>query len=654
MAENYLIGMAEEIKSYIPGTSNIEEGDSKITINAELKTGIKGISVAIECAPNTVKIKGTQEYKYPISEEAVEEFQQEMMEKYSGCNVYVSGQVFAFSKFFSYQTVEEAVKTTEEIIDAMQDAVVTFENDCVNFLEKDVEAKEEDYNPEENVNLVHVDNAYHAVSTTMQDTEDYEEEHRKFAEKIFRDLAAEIGGTLNGNEVILTDEKEKITTDCIFFPLDAEILVSVSTPADNDAGTIYVSYINANYPELMAAYDADNEVFKVRTYSSPDKYAPDETKERLDLCRTALIACMKEYERTLKKKDSADFAVKDNGVSTDYKNYIYGSTSNGIRLSNDQIRGHVNVSNGFQTVPPGDNIDADDYMDDIDAIWNNADSDDDVAWATARFQVGVLQQQADNNYQDADMEKIQYDQTEAGLVYQAQQLMVTYEQSRYNMENLQSARNLMQAQYEATAARQAAGMATQADVLSALKSVQDQDTAILTAQKSADNVHRSLCLMLGWAVDGQPEIRDVPEPDLNRIASMNPDADMETAIANNYDVKYFEKKAGNLTSQYLIDSNQAQIQDAKDKAAKSLRNQYNTVLTGRDSLNAAVMALDVASVNLNTATAKRAVGEITELEYQNVLNSYISAKNSVETDKLQLLLAMEAYDWNVKGLTTSN
>ena len=168
MAENYLIGMAEEIKSYIPGTSNIEEGDSKITINAELKTGIKGISVAIECAPNTVKIKGTQEYKYPISEESVEEFQQEMMEKYSGCNVYVSGQVFAFSKFFSYQTVEEAVKTTEEIIDAMQDAVVTFENDCVNFLEKDVEAKEEDYNPEENVNLVHVDNAYHAVSTTIR------------------------------------------------------------------------------------------------------------------------------------------------------------------------------------------------------------------------------------------------------------------------------------------------------------------------------------------------------------------------------------------------------------------------------------------------------------------------------------------------------
>ena len=60
------------------------------------------------------------------------------------------------------------------------------------------------------------------------------------------------------------------------------------------------------------------------------------------------------------------FAVKDYDNETEYKNYIYGSTSNGIRLSNDQIRGHVNVSTGFQTVPPGDNIDADDYMDDID------------------------------------------------------------------------------------------------------------------------------------------------------------------------------------------------------------------------------------------------------------------------------------------------
>ena len=58
-------------------------------------------------------------------------------------------------------------------------------------------------------------------------------------------------------------------------------------------------------------------------------------------------------------------------------------------------------------------------MDDIDAIWNNADSDDDVAWAQPGSRWAYSSSRPDNNYQDADMEKIQYDQTEAGLVYQA-------------------------------------------------------------------------------------------------------------------------------------------------------------------------------------------------------------------------------------------
>ena len=55
--------------------------------------------------------------------------------------------------------------------------------------------------------------------------------------------------------------------------------------------------------------------------------------------------------------------MKDCDNETEYKNYIYGSTSNGIRLNVDHIRHHVNVANGFMTVPPADNPDLDNYMD---------------------------------------------------------------------------------------------------------------------------------------------------------------------------------------------------------------------------------------------------------------------------------------------------
>ena len=295
------------------------------------------------------------------------------------------------------------------------------------------------------------------------------------------------------------------------------------------------------------------------------------------------------------------------------------------------------------------------YMNDIDDIWDQADAaEDDVTWASMRFSAGLLTKQADNNYQDADMEKIQYDQQEADLVYQAQQMMVSLQQAEYNIKNLENTKALLQSQYEFTRAQAAAGMATQIDVLTAQKSVQDQDTAILAAQKNKENVHRNLCLMLGWDADAQPEILAVPEPDMSRIDTLNPDGDAEAALANNYDVRYYEKKAGNLSSQDLIESNQASIQNAKDTAVRSLKTQYNTVLTARDALNAAQSQLAAEQSKLNKASASLAAGQITNLEYQTTLNAVMTAESDVNTKKLQLLVALEGYDWNVKGLTTSN
>ena len=295
------------------------------------------------------------------------------------------------------------------------------------------------------------------------------------------------------------------------------------------------------------------------------------------------------------------------------------------------------------------------YMNDIDDIWDQVDAaEDDVTWASMRFSAGLLTKQADNNYQDADMEKIQYDQQEAALVYQAQQMMVSLQQAEDNIKNLENTKALLQSQYEFTRAQAAAGMATQIDVLTAQKSVQDQDTAILAAQKNKENVHRNLCLMLGWDADAQPEILAVPEPDMSRIDTLNPDGDAEAALANDYDVRYYEKKAGNLSSQDLIESNQASIQNAKDTAVRSLKTQYNTVLTARDALNAAQSQLAAEQSKLNKASASLAAGQITNLEYQTTLNAVMTAESDARTIMFQLLVPLEGYDWNVKGLTTSN
>lgn len=294
-------------------------------------------------------------------------------------------------------------------------------------------------------------------------------------------------------------------------------------------------------------------------------------------------------------------------------------------------------------------------MEDVEDLWDQAgDAEDDTTRASLNLSANSLQKQADDLYEDPEMEKITYDQTEAGLVAQAQNLMITYEQSAYTLENLEQSRDLLESQYQETVARQAVGSATQVDVLNAQKSLQDQEASIISAQKSADNVHRSLCLMLGWSADAQPQIQPVPQPDLARIDTLNPDQDLETAIKNNYDIRYNQKKIENLTSSSLIESTKAEIQSTENSVASSLKTQYNTILTSRDALNTAQAQLDLAQINANTAEVQLAAGSITQLDYQTAQNNLLSAQNTVATSRLQLLQAMETYDWIVNGLIVSN
>ena len=308
MAEEILMGMANKIKETIPEAIITESGD-KILITAEHEVGIKGISINIECGARAIKVKGSREYKYPISEQAVEEFQKEMLETYPGYSIYVNGQTLSFSKGFTYQDEDYAVKEVENNISIMEDVVLTFENDCVNFLEKEVttDKEENEYNPENNINLVNIDNSFHAVSTTVQDNSEYDSAHKDYAHKTFEMLSKKYHADIHGNEFEAMEDDSRIIR-CVLLPLDAEILVSAAVNVSQDIGAMYSAYLKSNYPELRSSYDAEKGIFTVKTYSTPDEYEPDGTENLLNMCNIALSSCMKEYEQTLTKKDSVDFA----------------------------------------------------------------------------------------------------------------------------------------------------------------------------------------------------------------------------------------------------------------------------------------------------------------------------------------------------------
>lgn len=306
--EKTLLHFAETIRGLIPNGAEVNMDGHQASIHGTIDAGIKGMDVLVEITETTVKIKGNRKYEYPITDANVGAFQQKMQSTHRGFSIYVNGQTLSFSKFFAYQTEQEAAKMVKDAVAAMQDAVLVFEDSCVNFMEKMAASEEKKtYNPEENIEIVKVDNTFHAVSATQQDNEEYEKKHQNYTEEIFEKLAAKIGGR-NGNEAVHTDENGR-TVKAMAFPLDTEIILSVSIKAPKDTAAMYLAYMNANYKELRSSYHADKEEFIIRGYAYPDPYSPEDTEELLNLCNKAMDACIQNYAETLEKKDSLGFAV---------------------------------------------------------------------------------------------------------------------------------------------------------------------------------------------------------------------------------------------------------------------------------------------------------------------------------------------------------
>ena len=204
-----------------------------------------------------------------------------------------------------------------------------------------------------------------------------------------------------------------------------------------------------------------------------------------------------------------------------------------------------------------------------------------------------MEMQADNSYTDSKMQKVQVDKTLASLTSLVQTTMNTYFQLLESQKTLEKSRELLQATYESTERRMAAQMATQADVLNAKKEVQAMEGNLIQMQSSIDSTRQTLCLMTGWDYNAQPEIREIPAPDLNRIAAMNPEADKQTAVNNNYDLIYGKMAYENMVSGSSKENQGRTNADKEQSIRSSIDSLYRTVIQKQTEWESAQAALNI-------------------------------------------------------------
>ncbi len=269
-------------------------------------------------------------------------------------------------------------------------------------------------------------------------------------------------------------------------------------------------------------------------------------------------------------------------------------------------------------------------------------------FAARQKELGVLRTY--DGMEDSDSVRWKNARTEGLLVQEAQNTMNSYYQLKQQLIAAEKGKELLEAQLHSVQTRMSVNMATQAEVLAAQQSLQNSEAQILSLNSEIESARQKLIIMTGWKQGENPEIREIPEVDPGRIAVMDLNQDIQTALDNDYQLKMDKHKEARVPSQDYRKAYGLTVATDKEQIAAELNNAYQAVQQAKTAYDEAVLDLNVAAKNLATASTQYNLGSISLLEYRQKDSEHVTAQTGLEIKKLELLKAVEAYDWIVKGV----
>jgi hypothetical protein len=279
--------------------------------------------------------------------------------------------------------------------------------------------------------------------------------------------------------------------------------------------------------------------------------------------------------------------------------------------------------------------------------------DDPVSDAKSAVSAAKADKEVDVSTEDLEIYRLTYDQTEANLVAGAQTSMISYFQQKYELERSIINLELLEAEYQATLAKQSAGMTTQVDVFTAQENIQNSRGAIDKLRASVEETRQKLCVMLGWKYNDIPEIMDIPAVDMERTGLINPETDKEKAIQNNYTLKINKRKMENASADITKETLKRTISSNEQNINTVLVKDYQAVLQTKAAYEKAVGEYNLESKNMEIAQQKYQLLMLSPFDYQRQKNTYNVKSIAVKSAELTLYQAVQTYDNAVNGLAST-
>lgn len=293
------------------------------------------------------------------------------------------------------------------------------------------------------------------------------------------------------------------------------------------------------------------------------------------------------------------------------------------------------------------------YRDAASDARSNISGDDAATDAAAQVAAAKSDQAADENTEDLTVNQLTYDQQEASLVASAQSSLISYFQQIYDLESARDSVEFLEAEYQSALIKQGAGMATQSDVLGAKEGVQSAQASVEKLTGAVEETRQKLLIMLGWKYNDVPEIKDIPGVNFERIAAMNPEAEQEAALNNNYTLKTNKRKLNNATAEYTKETLKKTVFSNEQNIKSDLIKSYQAVQQAKASYDQAVAEMELENKNMETAEHKQQVGSLSRLDYMKQKNAFVTKSVSLKKAQLTLFQAVQTYDNAINGLASA-
>lgn len=260
------------------------------------------------------------------------------------------------------------------------------------------------------------------------------------------------------------------------------------------------------------------------------------------------------------------------------------------------------------------------------------------------------QQTADASYRDSEMDRLDYINNQDAVVVQVQSAFAAYNQVKKTIPLMEKSLELQELSLEMTQKRQQLGQATQIDVLNAQKSLQSLQSTLTQTKAGLQTQHQQLCVQTGWTYDAEPDIQDLPQADLGRIAAMNLAADTQTALEQNLSLQSNKRGYANMAEGSADKKNMDRtIKNQEQTIRSGMQTLYNDIMQKQTALQLADASLAAETQTMNAMQKKLELGMATQMEYKSEEVSVLEKQIDKETANMNLQQAIEMYEWALKG-----